>query len=177
MKVKQQSFPQESLARPAEACLSQLEEEEAVLRSMSAALRHAQEALIRGAPGDLEEALAQQKDSARLCEEARLRREQIQRKLALHQDCAVDAVTLTWLARRVPSAIGAQLLACRDRLRMLTDEVQELNRCNAVLINHSLRFVQQLLQELTGGEAHGSRYGPAGMHQQTLCGSILSARG
>jgi hypothetical protein len=159
-----------------ESCLGHLMQEEYLLERTRADLRETRAALIRGGAESIRTALARQQrtsDASRELKERRnLLRQQIAKQLAIPEATA----SVLRLADSLHTNEAAILAQASRRLRQLADEIQQLNRGNAVLIHHGLAFLQQLLLEISGADG-GDRYSPAGRFHSAGCGSIVSARG
>jgi hypothetical protein len=161
----------------AQVYLKHLDEERVVLETTLRALHQIRVALVHGGAMALNRALEEQAEPVRAGARLADRREDLRRELAVLLGIAPEAVTLQGLADLCPPNIRARLLEIRARLHQLAAEVDVVNRGNAVLVNHSLGFLEQLLSGITGSAGSGKRYGPAGAYQQPAWGSLVSARG
>jgi hypothetical protein len=159
------------------ACLEHLAQEEASLLATREALRQLHAALLHQGVEALARALPVQERAAQAAEAQHRKRMQAVQEWATFFGISPGHITLTMLADQAPDGLRARLEESRQRLRALALEVDQLNRENTGMVNYCMSFMQQVLGAITGTEAGGPRYGPAGAYQKTACGSLLSARG
>lgn len=171
-----QPLETEEHAGLASACLKHLEQEEASLLATREAVRQLRAALLQGGVEALAQVLPLQQRAARAAEEQHRQRLQALQEWAASVGTTANQITLTMLVERAPNGLRERLEESRQRLRALALEVDQLNRENAGMVRYCLSFMQQVLEAITGSEV-GPRYGPAGVYQNTACGSFLSARG
>jgi hypothetical protein len=164
------------IARFTSVCLAHVEREEAVLKSVRESLLQVRAALLCHDMAALKEALARQADEVLAAEELHHLRNTFREDTAKKLGLAPHAITLRLLAAHVAPEPGARLTHGRERLRRLSEEVDQLNRDNAVLVRHGLDFFRHLLSALTGGTPGGNGYDRAGAPRKAVCGSLLKAR-
>ncbi len=157
--------------------LAHLAREEILLGRALASLRRVRAALLHNDLPELAAALGEQTVLAQDTEAVRQARVDLLLELALALDLSFEESTLSVLLDRLPAKAAQPLADYRERLRKLAREADSLNRGNAALVNCCLGFVQRLLSDLTGGEANGERYTPAGKHSMTAYGTLVRARG
>jgi hypothetical protein len=158
-------------------CLAHLEQEEAMLVGAVESLAQVRSALIRGDLPELTKALEAQAHTARAGEELRPGRDCMRQRIAGFLGSANDAITLEMLIERLSVPHSLSLARCRERLKGLAAQVDQLNRDNAALLRHSLDFLTRLLNQLTGGGRAGDRYTLSGKREGASCGSMIQARG
>jgi len=164
--------------RVLQATLRHLALEEEFLAGALTALQQARRALVQADPYGLTNALDRQSEQVQASEAMQRQRQQFRQEIAALLDVPVEALTLSVLASRLPAEARQPVAAYQTRLRQLAAAVEEMGRGNAAILRSCLKFLQQVLAGLTGGAPGGGhRYGPAGLHQELGCGSLVSARG
>jgi len=164
--------------RVLQATLRHLALEEEFLAAALTVLQQARLALIQADSYALTQALDQQSEQAEASEVMQRKRQQFRQDAAALLDLPVESITLSVLASRLPAHARQPLADYHTRLRQLAAAVEEMSRGNAAILRSCLKFLQQVLAGLTGGAPRGGhRYGPAGLHQELGCGSLVSARG
>jgi hypothetical protein len=154
-----------------------LGQEEILLTASLQVLQQVRAALVQDDQAALTQANQQQEEMVKRNEELGEKRARLLQATASLLGTVPQSVTLRTVTERFPGDAALRLLDSRDRLRKLAVEVDEWNRGNALVVGHCLHFVQEMLRGLTHCESTGACYGPAGLYQETSCGSILSARG
>jgi flagellar biosynthesis/type III secretory pathway chaperone len=159
------------------AWLDHLAQEEAMLAATLELSRQVRAALIQNNRAGLTEALAQQERAVQPGPELRRERARLREKAAAALGIPADAFTLGKLAPHSTRPLADRLSRFRDRLRQLAQELDQLNRDNAVLVRFNLDFFQQVLVAITGGKPATGCYGPHGNKQTAPLGSLIEARG
>ena len=140
-------------------------------------LHQVRAALVSNNLQALRTALEQQCDIAQAGKDLRCKRDLLRQELAAVTGTASESVTVQMLALCLPGERGDRLERCRQRLRQMATEVDQVNRGNATLVWHCLNFMQGLLVAITGGESTGGRYNAGGQRQEAACGSLIQMRG
>ncbi len=143
-------------------CREHLESEESLLTATRDALRTTRAALLGHTPASADAARQQQEAATRSAAALAASRRQLQAVAAAALDLPPEHVTFRKIAELLPADDAAAVRAAADRLRLLADEVDRLNRANASLLLHSLTFLNGLFADLTGTPTEGAPYGPAG---------------
>ena len=158
-------------------CLAHLEEEEAFLEATRNSLQSLRTELIRGRLPELTQALEVQEGLSQIGAELELRRLRVQEELAHSLGTSRSEATILRFADYIQGEMGDRLRDRRIRVRALAQEIDEINRSNALLAGHCAGLLQELLIEITGTSGGGQRYGHIGVYQEPFCGSLLSAQG
>jgi hypothetical protein len=159
------------------ACVSHMQQEEAMLAETLDSLRQIRSALRDGGLDSLKAALDRQARIAHASAELRDRRADLRRAMSAALGVSPREVTLMNLAARLPRDIAAHLTGCRDRLNDMAAEIDRLNRANAALVGQSLEFLERFLTEITDGDPGGAGYSSSGATREPVLGSLIEARG
>jgi hypothetical protein len=157
----------------AQRCLAQLDREETHLEDTRKVLGTAYAAAVSGQSQGMAQALERQAEAVAAM---RREREAFRQEAGAWLNLPVHEVTLQKLARHLPSDIAQRLLQRRAQLRARCTEVQRLVGELALLSHYVLDFLKRFFIELTGGVKCG-RYGPEGLRQEPVYGSLLRAQG
>ncbi len=178
------SPPQPVMMKLALTCLAHMEQEEALLSATLTCLQQMRSALVAGNLQALTTALESQKHTAQAGEDLRSRRAALRSELAGTLGVPPESATLQMVVDvmvrskdHATAQTGQRLGRCRERLRKMATDVDQVNCSNATLIWHSMNFLQRLLAEITGATTAPDRYNPAGRRTEASCGSLFEARG
>lgn len=155
------------------ACIGHLQQEEAMLTSTLEMLRRIRESLVTRDHDALSAALQEQERSQKSAFDLQLAREQIRVRISASLGVSPAEATLHQLALRVSGELQERLASGRRRLAELTNEIDAINRCNAVLVQQSMGLLNQVLYCLTGEEQTSQRYGASGHMATGSPGSVI----
>lgn len=161
--------------RLAMLCLSHFEKEEAVLQTSKESLLRMQTALMAGRMEPLLQALREQEESGRLATELHETRRLLRERLAQALEIPAEQVTLRVVSDRGPTALRQSLLASRQRLLQIGDDIERIHRGNSTLLRQSIGLLQRLLGCLLGKADDPSRYTAEGLMESVDGSNFLNA--
>ena len=144
-----------------------LEKEIATMRLTLASLEAEQKALIENDIQGLDEAVETQKALTQRAATQDAARVKMIRQMASMLQEDPKTLTLRRLIDLADAPFSERLLALREEMIGLQDELRTVNRHNSVLIKQSMKYVDKSLHILTGGSPMGNRYAKSGKADAT----------
>ena len=164
-----------TLAELSELCLAHLVLEEATLRANREGLSQLHAAFLGGTLPELQACILHCQRLAEDTVAARTSREALCREIADHMELEPEEIRLSLLATWLPAPYGNRVSACRDKLHVLTEEVERLTKRVANVASYCKTFLQKAVEDSLGLPVL-VHYGPVSRRVETR-GTLLIANG
>lgn len=164
-----------TLAELSELCLAHLVLEEATLRANREGLSQLHAAFLSGTFPELQACILHCQRLAEDTVAARKSRESLCREIAEHMELEPEDIRLSLLASRLPAPYGNRVSACRDKLHLLSEEVDRLSKRVSNIASYCKTFIQKAVEDSLGLPVLVN-YGPMSRRVDTR-GSLLVANG
>lgn len=153
--------------------LSHLEDEANVLAIFLSVARELRQALTWRDGERLTQALETEADSLQFGQALRDKRAALRDELAKRLQLAPEEVRLSRLTECVSAKSRATLVASRQRLQEMSDELARLNRQNGAMIRQTLDLTERIVGQLTGSGPHFTAYNAHGETEAANVGPVL----
>ena len=147
-----------------------LEEEVDVFRKMHGLLTQEQKALTRDDVEGIKSAVENQKQLGEAVRLVDARRDQIAKAIGLKIGVGEEPMTINRLCELYDGEEGERMLELRDSLLDLQAEIRRVNRNNAFLIRHAMRYVDKIMFLLKSGDGSSRIYLPSGAADSVSAG-------
>ena len=162
--------------RLALTCLAHFEKEEAMLAATLDAMRAIRSALIARDLQQLETAVSQQQQTAKTAGDLRASRDEIRQRVAESLGMATEHVSLRHVVKLASPRIADRLESCRRRLSEMANEIERMNRANAMLVRHSIDMLHGFLECLAGAATRSNRYDAGGRIEDGSGGTLFDTK-